>query len=90
MGGSESRFEYWRVTTVRIVHSLHGKFHHQDWTRQIDRLCVFHMFFAGYLRFKLKNLNVPWNRVNAFPWLEVPYHAGLRYLIRHDPQPVVA
>ncbi|MDE2464390.1 MAG: glycosyltransferase [Alphaproteobacteria bacterium] len=64
---------------MKIVHSCHGKFHHQDLARQLHRLGVLHTFFTGYPRFKLKNLNVPWNKVNTFPWLEVPYYAGMRY-----------
>jgi len=64
---------------MKIVHSCHGKFHHQDLARQLHRLGVLHTFFTGYPRFKLKNLDVPWDKVNTLPWLEVPYYAGLRY-----------
>ena len=64
---------------MRIVHSCHAKFHHQDLARQLHRRGVLHTFFTGYPRFKLKDLGVPWDKVNTFPWLEVPYYAGLRY-----------
>lgn len=64
---------------MRIVHSCHAKFHHQDLARQLHRLGVLQTFFTGYPRFKLKGLDVPWDKVNTFPWLEVPYYAGLRY-----------
>jgi len=64
---------------MRIVHSCHAKFHHQDLARQLHRLGVLHTFFTGYPRFKLRELNVPWDKVNTFPWLEVPYYAGLRF-----------
>ncbi len=60
---------------MRIVHSCHAKFHHQDLARQLHRLGVLHTFFTGYPRFKLKNLNLSWDKVNPFPWLEVPYYA---------------
>jgi Glycosyltransferase len=67
------------VRTLRIAHSSHGKFHHQDLARQLYRLGVLDTFFTGYPRFKLKTLGVPKDRVRTFPSLEVPYHAGLRY-----------
>lgn len=64
---------------MKIVHSCHAKFHHQDLARQLHRLGVLHTFFTGYPRFKLRDLGVPWEMVNTFPWLEVPYYAGMRY-----------
>ena len=64
---------------MRIVHSCHAKFHHQDLARQLHRLGVLHAFFTGYPRFKLRDLGVPEGKVRSFPWLEVPYYAGLRY-----------
>ncbi len=64
---------------MHIVHSSHAKFHHQDLARQLHRRGVLHTFFTGYPRFKLKGLGVPWDKVNTFPWLEVPYYAGMRY-----------
>lgn len=65
--------------TLRIAHSSHGKFHHQDLARQLYRLGVLETFFTAYPRFKLKTLGVPKNKVRTFPSLEVAYHAGLRY-----------
>ena len=65
--------------TLRIAHSSHGKFHHQDLARQLYRLGVLDTFFTGYPRFKLKTLGVPENKLRTFPVLEVAYHAGLRY-----------
>lgn len=67
------------VTTLSIAHSSQGKFHHQDLARQLYRQGVLHTFFTGYPRFKLKTLGVPKDKVSTFPWLEVVYHAGLRY-----------
>lgn len=64
---------------MRIVHSCHAKFYYQDLARQLYRLGVLHTFFTGYPRFKMRDLGVPWEMVNTFPWLEVPYYAGLRY-----------
>ena len=64
---------------MKIVHSCHAKFHHQDLARQLHRLGVLHTFFTGYPRFKLRDLGVPWEMVNTFPWLEVLYYAGMRY-----------
>ena len=68
-----------RTESLRIVHSSHGKFHHQDLARQLFRLDVLERFFTGYPRAKLKSLGVPASLVHTYPWMEVPYHLGLRY-----------
>ena len=65
--------------SLRIVHSSVGKFHHQDLARQLYRRGVLHTYFTGYPRFKLTTLGVPWDKVDTFPWLVVPYHGGMRY-----------
>jgi glycosyltransferase involved in cell wall biosynthesis len=65
--------------SLRIAHSSQGKFHHQDLARQLYRLNTLGGFFTGYPRIKLKNLGVPADLVHTFPWMNVPYHLGLRY-----------
>jgi Glycosyltransferase len=67
------------IRTLRIAHSSHGKFHHQDLARQLYRLGVLDTFFTGYPRFKLKTLGLPQDKVRTFPILEVAFRAGLRF-----------
>lgn len=63
---------------MRVVHACHGKFHHHDLARQLDKRGILERFFTGYPRWKLKHEALPHERVSTFPWVEVPYMALLK------------
>jgi glycosyltransferase involved in cell wall biosynthesis len=54
---------------MKVVQTVHAKFHHFDLARQLHRHGLLEAIFTGYPRWKLKNENLPPEKIRTFPWL---------------------
>jgi glycosyltransferase involved in cell wall biosynthesis len=66
------------VTALRIVQTSIGRFHHFDLARQMHRLGLLEAIFTGYPRWKLRQENLPPEKIRTFPWLQTIYMAASR------------
>jgi glycosyltransferase involved in cell wall biosynthesis len=64
---------------IRVVQTVHGKFHHFDLARQLHRQGMLEAIFTGYPRWKLKDENLPPEKIKTFPWLGTPIMAKARF-----------
>jgi alpha-maltose-1-phosphate synthase len=62
-----------KQTAPQVVLSTLGKFHTFDLARQLDRFGALRAIFTGYPRFKLRDEQLPRNKVRTFPYLHAPY-----------------
>jgi len=64
---------------LRIVQTSMGRFHHFDLARQMHRLGFLEAIFTGYPRWKLRQENLPAEKIRTFPWLQTVYMAKSRF-----------
>jgi glycosyltransferase involved in cell wall biosynthesis len=67
-------------TPVKVVQTVHGKFHHFDLARQLHRQGMLEAIFTGYPRWKLRNEMLPAEKIKTFPrlrtFLMAKWHFG--------------
>jgi starch synthase len=63
---------------VKVVLTTIGKFHTFDLARELERHGALEAIFTGYPQFKLRNEQLPKERVHTFPWVHTP-SMGFRY-----------
>jgi glycosyltransferase involved in cell wall biosynthesis len=64
---------------MRVVQSVHSKFHHFDLARQLHRRGMLEAIFTGYPRWKLKDEGLPGDKIRTFPWLRTLIMAKARF-----------
>ncbi len=64
---------------MKVVQSVHAKFHHFDLARQLHRQGMLEAIFTGYPRWKLRDAGLPPEKVRTFPWLRVMLMGKERY-----------
>jgi glycosyltransferase involved in cell wall biosynthesis len=64
---------------MRVVQSVHSKFHHFDLARQLHRRGMLQAIFTGYPRWKLKDEGLPPEKIRTFPWLRTLIMAKARF-----------
>ena len=64
---------------MKVVQTVFGKFHHFDLARQLHRQGMLEAIFTGYPRWKLKNENLPPDKIHTFPWLQTLLMGKARY-----------
>jgi glycosyltransferase involved in cell wall biosynthesis len=67
------------VLLIRVVQSVHAKFHHFDLARQFHRRGWLEAIFTGYPRWKLKDEGIPAKKIRSFPWIRTFLMAKWRY-----------
>src|SRR5262245_23263417 len=67
---------------VKVVQTVHGKFHHFDLARQLHRHGMLEAIFTGYPRWKLRDEDLPQQKIKTFPWLRTLIMARGRFGIR--------
>jgi starch synthase len=72
-----------KTASIRIVQSVHAKFHHFDLARQLHRHGLLEAIFTGYPRWKLKDEHLPPDKIKTFPWLRTLIMAKGRFGIRN-------
>jgi starch synthase len=60
---------------MKVVLSTIGKFHTFDLARELHAHGALEAVYSGYPVFKLKQENLPLDKVRTFPWLHAPYMA---------------
>jgi starch synthase len=68
---------------MKVVLSVHAKFHHFDLARQLHRQGMLEAIFTGYPRWKLKNEELPPEKVKTFPWIRTLLMAKWRFGWEH-------
>jgi glycosyltransferase involved in cell wall biosynthesis len=68
---------------VRVVQTVHGKFHHFDLARQLHRRGMLEAIFTGYPRWKLGQEKLPREKVRTFPWIRTFLMAKWRLGLEH-------
>jgi glycosyltransferase involved in cell wall biosynthesis len=68
---------------MKVVQSVHGKFHHFDLARQLHRHGNLEAIFSGYPRWKLKDEGLPQEKIKTFPWLRTLIMARGRFGMRN-------
>ena len=63
---------------MKVVLTTIGKFHTFDLARELERRGALEAIFTAYPHFKLRNEQLPRERVHTFPWVHTPY-MGFRY-----------
>jgi len=64
---------------MKVVQTVHGKFHHFDLARQLYRHGMLEAIFTGYPRWKLKDENLPADKIKTFPWIRTFLMAKWHY-----------
>src|SRR5580765_5593808 len=64
---------------LKVVQACTGKFHHFDLARQMHRFGLLEAIFTGYPRWKLRQENLPAEKIRTFPWLHTVYMAKSRF-----------
>ena len=64
---------------MKVVQTVHAKFHHFDLARQLHRHGLLEAIFTGYPLWKLKNENLPADKIRTFPWLRALLMAKWRF-----------
>lgn len=64
---------------MKVVQTVHGKFHHFDLARQLHRHGMLEVIFTGYPRWKLKDEDLPPDKIKTFPWIRTFLMAKWRY-----------
>jgi starch synthase len=64
---------------MKVVQTVHGKFHHFDLARQLHRHGMLEAIFTGYPRWKLKDEHLPPDKIKTFPWIRTFLMAKWRY-----------
>jgi starch synthase len=64
---------------MKVVQSVHAKYHHFDLARQLHRQGILEAIFTGYPRWKLKDSGLPPEKIKTFPWLRTILMAQYRY-----------
>lgn len=60
---------------MKVVLSTPGRFHTFDLARQLHQRGALGTVFSGYPRFKLKQEQLPADKIRTWPWLQTPYMA---------------
>lgn len=64
---------------MRVVQSVSGKFHHFHLARQLHRREMLTAIFSSYPRVKLRQEQLPADKVHTFPGVHLLHLAGMRY-----------
>src|SRR5260370_38803735 len=68
---------------MRVVQTVHAKFHHFDLDRQLHRRGVLEAIFTGYPRWKLAGEGLPADKIKTFPWIRTLLMAKWRFGWEH-------
>jgi starch synthase len=66
---------------TKVVQTVYGKFHHFDLARQLHRQGMLEAIFTGYPRWKLRDENLPQDKMRTYPWIETFLMAAGRYRV---------
>lgn len=64
---------------IKVVQTVHAKFHHFDLARQLHRRGMLEAIFTGYPKWKLKSEGLPHSKIKTFPWLRTLLMGKARY-----------
>lgn len=68
---------------MKVVQTVHGKFHHFDLARQLHRQGMLEAIFTGYPRWKLNEEGLPPQKIKTFPWLRTLIMVKARFGIEN-------
>jgi glycosyltransferase involved in cell wall biosynthesis len=69
--------------SIKVVQTVHSKFHHFDLARQLHRQGMLEAIFTGYPRWKLRDEQLPPHKIRTFPWLRTFIMAKGRFGIEN-------
>src|SRR5215470_16884757 len=69
---------------MKVVQTVHAKFHHFDLARQLHRHGMLEAIFTGYPRWKLRDEKLPSEKVKTFPWLRTFLMGKARFGLEHE------
>jgi starch synthase len=64
---------------MKVVQTVHAKYHHFDLARQFHRQGMLAAIFTGYPRWKLRDEGLPPDKIRTFPWLRTVLMAQYRH-----------
>src|SRR5215470_13868772 len=64
---------------MKVVQTVHAKYHHFDLARQLHRRGWLQAIFTGYPRWKLAGEGLPANKIKTFPWIRTLLMAKWRF-----------